>query len=285
MANQNKPRQAANPVRSAAKSMRTSDQPSNPTRQTPNTPSSNGNSNSRKLTPKQEAARRRAQKRRRIQLLVTGVIVLIIAAALIIIGISISQPVSFTNIPATATTDAVPFTLGPADAKVIVEEYGDYQCPFCKQWEQQTQPQLIADYITTNKGVKFVFKDFAFLDASSPNRESHITAEAAYCAADQKRFWDYHNALYDNQPVSENSGFWTVDHLKALAKALQLDTAAFNSCLDSNKYRTQVTTDATAAQSRGVTGTPSFFVNGTLISGSDYTSLKTAIESAIATNK
>ncbi len=285
MANQNKPRQATNPVRSAAKNLKPNVQASNPARQAPNTSPSNDNSNSRKLTPKQEAARRRVQKRRRTQLLVTGAIVLVIAAALIVIGISISQPVNFTNIPAAATTDARPFELGPADAKVIVEEFGDYQCPFCKQWEQQTQPQLVADYITTNKGVKFVFREFPFLDQNKGTRESHGSTEAAYCASDQKRFWDYHNALYDNQAPSENSGFWSNDRLKALAKTLKLDTNSFNSCMDSNKYRTQAITDATTAQNRGVSGTPTFFVNGALVKGSDYTALKTAIESALASAK
>jgi protein-disulfide isomerase len=211
--------------------------------------------------------------------------VLIIAGALIAVAVTISQPVNFTNIPAAATTDERSFELGLADAKVIVEEYGDYQCPYCKLWHQESQPQLINDYIKTNKSVKLVFKQFPFLDASSAARESHATAEAAYCAADQKRFWDYHNALYDNQPQSENSGFWTHDRLKALAKALKLDTAAFNSCLDSNKYRSQVNNDAAAAQNRGVTGTPTFYINGTQIQGIDYPSLKSAIESALSSTK
>lgn len=284
MANPNKSRPAAKPAASANANGKTTTQPTSPAS---NTSSNTGNTTSRRLTQKQEAARRRVQKRRRIQLLVTGAIVLVIAAALIIIGISISQPVNFVGIPAAATTDGpTKMQLGPDDAKVTVEEFADYQCPFCKQWEQNTQPQFVADYITSNKGVKLVFKNFPFIDRNTGARESHLSSAAAYCAADQKRFVDYHNALYANQPASENSGFWTTDHLKALAKALNMDTNAFNTCLDSNKYNNQTTADATAASGRGVSGTPTFFVNGTLVQGGeDYNTLKTAIESALASAK
>ena len=146
MANQNKPRQASNPVRNAASNNNLKNHENSTTqiRPTATTSAANGNSGARKLTPRQEAARKRAQKRRRTQLLITGGIVLVVAAALIILGISLSQPVNFNNIPATITTDAVPFQLGPSDAKVTVEEYGDYQCPFCEQFHAQDQPSLSA---------------------------------------------------------------------------------------------------------------------------------------------
>ncbi len=284
MANHNKSRQASNPVQNAATNLKNSEQTAAQNRSSTTRPSNGGNSATRKLTPRQEAARKRAQKRRRTQLLITGAVVLVVAAALIVLGISLTQPVNFNNIPATITTDAVPFQLGPSDAKVTVEEYGDYQCPFCAQFHKQDQPQLISDYITSNKSVRFIFKPFPFIDQNKGNRESHTTVEAAYCAVDQKRFWDYDNALYDNQKP-ENSGFWTSDHLKALAKALQLDTSAFNSCLDSNKYKNQASDDATAAQNRGVTGTPTFFVNNKLVNYTDYNSLKTAIDAALAAAK
>ena len=235
----------------------------------------------RRLTPKQEAARRRAQKRRRIQLLVTSGVVLVLVVAVIIIAYAVSRPTNFVNIPAAATVDQRPFELGPADAKVTVDEYGDYQCPYCAIWHSSTQPQFVNDYITAGKSVKFVFKPYPFLDARSAQRESHLTVEAAYCAADQNRFWDYHNALYNNQPKDENSGFWTSDRLKELAKALKLDTSKFNSCLDGNTYRAKANADAAAAVSAGITGTPSFVVNGTIITSQNYSDLQKAIDEAL----
>ncbi len=246
-------------------------------------PASSASSGAPKLTPRQQAARRRAQKRRRTQLLITGGIIAVIAIALIIIGISISQPVNFDAIPAAANLDQRPFELGPADAKVTVEEYGDFQCPVCKTWHDNNQTKLVSDYITSGKSVKFVFRDFPFLDNNYATRESHLMAEAAYCASDQKRSWDFYNALYDNQKP-ENSGYWTSDHLKALAKSLKLDTGTFNSCMDSNKYRSKVNTDATTGNTKGVQGTPSFAINGTLLDlkdPNDYAKLSEAITNAL----
>lgn len=227
--------------------------------------------------------RRRQQKRRQTQILIIGGLVIVVAAAVILFAVSVSQPLNFVNIPASVTLDERPHELGPSQAKVVVEEYGDYQCPYCQLWHQQYQPSLINDYIATGKSVKYVFKNFPFLDARSTSslKESHLTVQAAYCAADQNRFWDYHNALYDNQPKSENSGFWTVSNLESLAGALKLDTGSFNSCLQSNKYLTQANNDAVAAGNRGINGTPSVLINGKLVQINSYTDLQTAINSAL----
>ncbi len=237
----------------------------------------------RKLTPKQEAIRRRALRRRRNQLLVIGGLVAVTVAVIIGIAIVISQPTNFEKIPAAATTDERPFELGPADAKVTIEEFGDFQCPACQQWHVTTQGQVIDTYIKAKKDVKFVFKPYPFLDGRSTGRESHVTQEGAYCAGDQNRYWDYHNALYDNQPKGENTGYWTTDRVKELAKVLKLNTDTFNSCMDSNKYRNKTNTDATTAVSRGVTGTPTIAVNGKLLATSDFSAIQKAVDEALTT--
>lgn len=237
----------------------------------------------RKLTPKQEAARRRQQKRRQTQILVTGGIVAVIAVALIAIGIAVSQPTPFDLGANPKTTDARLGILdkGPADAKVVVEEYGDYQCPACRSWHESNQPKLLNDFINTNKSVRFVFKPFPFLDSNAGYRESHATAEAAYCAADQQRFWDFHDALYLNQPRGENTGYWTYNRLKELASKVNLDSNQFNSCLDTNKYRNKVTDDGSAATTLGVSSTPSFYVNGKPMADNGYETLSKAINDAL----
>jgi protein-disulfide isomerase len=235
----------------------------------------------RKLTPKQEAARRRAQQRRRNQLLIISGVVVVAFVALIVLAITLSQPTNFSSIPTAITTDARPFELGPADAKVMIEEYGDYQCPICKTWHTDIQPQVVNTYINTGKSVRLVFKPFPFLDARAPQlNESHLMVQAAYCASDQSRFWDYHNALYDNQQA-ENSGFWTTDRLKNLAKVLKLDSDKFNSCLDSNKYKNQANNDATNASNRGITGTPTIIVNGKILSSFEFSEIQKAVDEAL----
>ena len=237
----------------------------------------------RRLTPRQEAVRRRAQKRQRTQLIVIGVIIAVIAAAAIIIGISITTPTNFEAIPAQATTDQHPFQLGPDNAKVTVEEYGDYQCPACKYWHDSNQQTFINDYITSNKSVKFVFRVFPFLDANPNEYDSHETGQGAYCASDQNRFWDFHNALYNNQKA-EHSNYWTTDRVKDLAKTLKLDTTKFNSCIDTNKYKATVNQALTDGTNRNIHSTPSFFVNGTLVESADYATLQKAVDAALTSS-
>ena len=248
-----------------------------------NQPMVPGTTNAAKLTSRQQAARRRAQQRQRTQLIITSVIILVIVVAAIIIGISVTQPNNFQNLPATASKDTGRQQLGPNDAKVTVEEYGDFQCPVCKAWFDNNQPKFMGDYITAGKSVKLIFRDFPFLDSGHSQRESHIEAAAAYCAADQNRFWDFHDSLYTNQKP-ENSGYWNAGRLKDLGKALNLDTNAFSSCVDSNKYNAQTNQDATDADAKGVTGTPTFAINGTLVNLSDpndYATLKQDIDAAL----
>ncbi len=254
------------------------------TPQVPPLPPTGPANTGRKLTPKQEAARRRAQKRRRVQILVTTILVLVVATALIAIGIAVSQPTNFVNIPAQVSTDERPSELGPADAKVTVEEFTDYQCPFCKSWHEGGEQNLINDYVKAGKSVKLVVRQKAFLDRDAAQKESHLTAEAAVCAGDQKRFWDFHGALYANQPKGENTGYWTTNRLKELAKSLKLNEGTFNSCLDSNKYRTKVNNDASDAVNRGITGTPTFVVNGNApITSGSYADVQKATDEALNT--
>jgi protein-disulfide isomerase len=237
----------------------------------------------RRLTPKQQAAARRAQKRRRIQLLVTGGMVAVIAIIAIVIGLVVTRPTEWNAIPATATTDERQFEVGAADARVTLEVFGDYQCPACKQWHETGQSSVVNNYIKQNKSVKMVFKQFPFLDANYSARESHVMVEGAYCAADQKRSIDFHDALYNNQRRGENTGFWTNDRVKELAGQLKLDTNAFNQCMDSGKYRQRANQDAVEARQRGVSSTPSFFVNGQLIqNGGDFGTLSKALDEALA---
>ncbi|HEX2911635.1 MAG TPA: thioredoxin domain-containing protein [Chloroflexia bacterium] len=288
MANQNKSKQNPQGERTRTNGNLKTAQPQ------PSQPANAGGQ--RKLTPRQEAALRRQRQRQRNQLLIIGGIVVVAAAAILAIIFSVSQPpATFESLPAAATTDQRPLEIGPADAKVTVEEYLDYQCPACKQWHDQNQQTLLSTYINSGKSVKYVIRPYPFLDARNPEPESHNEVQAAYCAADQSRFWDFHNAMYSNQRPTENSGFWTFSHLKDLAKALNLDTGKFNSCLDSNKYKSKADQDATDAVQRGVTGTPTFFVNNKMVTTKDssgteqssvaYSDLQKAIDAALGSAK
>ncbi len=105
-------------------------------------------------------------------------------------------------------------------------------------------------------------------------------AEAAECASDQNRFWDYHDLLFARQG-QENSGAFAKDKLKGFAAELKLDTNAFNTCIDSGKYTQQVQQDNRAAAALGVDTTPTFLINGQSVIGAlPFASFQQAIEAA-----
>ena len=165
--------------------------------------------------------------------------------------------------------------LGQKNAPVTIVEFGDYQCPFCQRAFQQTFPQIKKDYVDTGK-VRYVFVNFPL--SFHPNAEP--AAEAAECANEQGKFWEYHDKLFENQATLGN------DLYPKLASDLKLDTAKFKQCLDSGKYKQQVQKDLDYGQTIGVSGTPSFFINGIRIVGAQpYEAFKQAIDAELANKK
>jgi len=165
--------------------------------------------------------------------------------------------------------------LGEKQAKVTIIEFADFQCPFCKRLFDESISQIKKDYIDTGK-VKLYFRHFAFL-----GEESNWAGEASECANEQGQFWQYHDYLYQNQG-GENVGAFSKDNLKGFAAALGLNTSQFNTCLDGGKYAKTVQDDVSAGQTAGVTGTPTMFINGTMLVGAEpYTNIKAQIEKAL----
>lgn len=109
--------------------------------------------------------------------------------------------------------------------------------------------------------MRFVYRHFPFL-----GEESVWAAEASECAAEQGRFWEYHDRLYAEWR-GEGSGAYTKDNLKLYASQLGLDTQVFNACIDSDRYRERVLAERDAGRSQGVTSTPTLFVNDRMVVG------------------
>lgn len=174
--------------------------------------------------------------------------------------------------PSTASLDK---SKGAADAPVVVMEYGDFQCPACRQFTVDAKRRLEDDYVSKGQ-VRFVFRNFAFLGA-----ESQWAAEAAECANDQGRLWDYYDKIFKEQN-GENVGTFVKENLKRFAADLSLDTGQFNACLDSGKYTDKVRQETREGQLAGVRGTPTIFVNDKLINkASNYVVLQKAIEALL----
>jgi protein-disulfide isomerase len=157
-------------------------------------------------------------------------------------------------------TEANARAWGPVDAPVKIEEYLDYQCPACGAYAKNFEPGVIDAFANTGK-VRYEIRSMSFIGP-----ESVDAAQATLCAADQNKFWEMHNTIFANQN-GENQGAFARDRLKEMASKAGLDSGAFNQCLDSNKYATQVDEERAEGERRGVTQTPSFFINDKLYVG------------------
>ncbi len=163
---------------------------------------------------------------------------------------------------------------GSPDAPVTIIEFADFRCGFCVRHFMRTLPVLVTEYVDTGK-VRYVFRNFAFLGV-----ESRWAAEASECAHEQGRFWEYHDQLF--QTVSQGSQLLR-STLKELGAALGLDRARFEVCLEQNRYKAEVDDDIAAGRAAGVTGTPSFVINGQLLVGAHpIETLRQKIEEALA---
>jgi protein-disulfide isomerase len=120
-------------------------------------------------------------------------------------------------------------------------------------------PSIEEEFVSTGQ-VKVQSRTFAFM-----GEESVLAVQAAECAGDQGRLWDFHDTLYLNQ-MGNDKGAFSLENLKRFAEALELDTAAFDSCLDSGKYASKVREDTEAGRQLGVTSVPTILVNGQVVS-------------------
>jgi protein-disulfide isomerase len=141
---------------------------------------------------------------------------------------------------------------GPPTAPVTIVAFSDFQCPYCRK-SQPVLRELASDY---GDRVSLVHKDLPL----PMHPEAERAAQAARCAGDQGKFWDYHDGLY-----AESALQW--ESYPKIAKKLGLDEGAFQSCLDSGKHRPAVEADKEQAQTLGITGTPMFLINGLLLNG------------------
>jgi protein-disulfide isomerase len=143
---------------------------------------------------------------------------------------------------------------GPSSAPVSIVKFEDFQCPFCKQ----VQPTIVELLKRYDGKVRLVHKDLP-LDSIHP--QAHQAAEAARCAGEQGKYWNYHDVLYAN---STKLG---LEDLKGYASELGLNVESFRACYNSGKYKAVVKKDLNEGAQLGITGTPSFFINGREISG------------------
>lgn len=158
---------------------------------------------------------------------------------------------------------------GESNAAVTLVEFSDFQCAFCSLFHP-TVIQLLSEY---SGSVRWVYKHFP-LDAIHP--QARPASEASECAAEQDKFWEFADALFENQSSLGS------DYYSELASDLSLDIAKFDECVSSRKYKDRIESDYQLGLRLGVRGTPASFVNGELLVGAvPYASLKAAVDTAL----
>lgn len=161
---------------------------------------------------------------------------------------------------------------GPKDAPIVLIEFSDFQCPFCKR-TRGTIGQLMSTYADK---IHYVFRDFPL----SFHQDAPLAHQAANCAGDQGKYWEYNKGLWDRQPNLKR------DTLLDLAKTLALNADEFTKCIDSGKYKDEIQKDIADGADAGVSGTPAYFINGRFLSGAQpYDAFKEIIDEELAKAK
>jgi len=157
---------------------------------------------------------------------------------------------------------------GPANAKVAMVEFSDFECPACGT-AYGVIKQIAADY---DGRIKIVYRDFPL----TQHTFAFKSAEAGNCANEQGKFWEMHDIMFENQSAL------TISSLKKYAADIGLNTEQFNSCLDSGKYAAEVSGDIADGASFGVAATPTFFINNKKYSNMSYAQFKAVIDAELA---
>ena len=193
-------------------------------------------------------------------LIITGL------AVVFVVGILAGALLFNTGPTGSATNTEIPvlklsvdddFVFGDENADVLIIEFSDFQCPYCRKFWKETLPQLETEYVDTGK-VRFAYRDFPLEFHPS----SQKAAEAAECAREQGMWREMHDMLFSEQDKQGQGTIeFTVDDIKSWATNINgLDSLKFNSCLDSNKYEDEVKNDFIDGTNVGVSGTPTFLI-------------------------
>jgi protein-disulfide isomerase len=239
------------------------------------------------MSKRQEIRQRRQKERIRNRIIV---IALVAGGALMIAFAFIRPMILKTQATASATQSPVILItprainaqingvhLGDPNAPVKIDVFEDFRCSACMNYTQNYEPQIIQNYVATGK-VYYTFHSFIVIDGNDGTDASYRSANAALCAGEQGRFWDYHETLFANQ-VSESASLFTDERLDSMAKNLNLDMAAYDKCYQAKSYANVIESDISEARSLSLTFTPSILVDGKLIQSFDQ--LTTTIDAAL----
>lgn len=201
------------------------------------------------------------------------------AVAVIVVGVILFQAQSMNKPVATSGRVTEGASWGPANAPVKIVEYSDFGCTYCRQFALNQGKQLQQEYEKTGK-VRFDARSFIIEGPSTRD-----AANAALCAAEQGRFWDYQDLLFNKSGTAQPQVVFAKTALKNYGAQIGLDAAKFNTCVDKGQYLPEVQSQNNEGAARGVKATPSFFINGKKIEGAaPYAEFKAAVDAALKTS-
>jgi len=209
-----------------------------------------------KRQARREQIRRKEQSGRFIGIGLVSVVAIFVAFLIIYPNF---KPVGAIAAPEVITRPTVEFNgAGNPNAPIRIDEYSDFQCPYCAQFYKTTEPKLM-EGVVADGTVYFVYNSFG--EFIGP--ESASSAEAAYCAGDQEKFWEMHDMILANQE-GENLGAFADRRLIAFAENLGLDMDKFETCFNGSSYKDLIETDLKEGLAAGVKATPSFVMTYTV---------------------
>ena len=242
--------------------------------------------NPKEMSKRQTRREQMRRKEKRTRLIGIGLISIVaIFVAFLFIYPNFKPVGAISTAPELSRPDVKFNAAGNPDAPIRIDEYSDFQCPYCRQFFEDTEDQLMKTFVADGT-VYFVYRSFG--DFIGP--ESAGSAEAAYCAGDQEKFWEMHDIIFVNQ-TGENIGNFSDRRLLAFAEKLELDMNTFKSCFNGGDHADLVDQDAKDGLAAGIKATPSFVlsytVNGEiktrLLEGAQpYDTFKQEIEAALA---
>lgn len=244
---------------------------------TPNIPQPQTSQVTAPAGKQRKSVKKRKQQQSQMWLLIAAAVVVVLIGALIFFNnrsqAQVSTPPVVSSLPAELIARNVK---GSPDATVVVTEFSDFECPACKSFALGTAKSLDEEYIKTGK-VRFEYKHFPL-----PQHEPSATnaANAAECAADQGKFWEMHDYLFQEQGKQGTNTFSQI-RLKAMAGELGLDTGEFEQCLSRQTHARTVQENINEARQLFVNATPTIYVNGQKVLNPSLTELRAAIDAAL----
>jgi len=224
------------------------------------------------------------QERRRKRQRQNNAIIWIMAAGVILVIGAIAYAIISSNqviVPEQRAFDQHNLSgLGDPDAPVVIHEFSDFGCTHCADFGLETKKLLEKEFIDTG----IVYLQFHSVGGLLGSTATLQAAEAAYCAGEQQSFWQFHDLLFSNQiSLFSNRTGDNSKNLIEFADILDLDLDQFETCLSERTYQSVAADDERLARQNGISGTPSFLVNGTLLRGNQpIENFRLAIEEALA---